>query len=61
MEDKYSPQKKYAKKNIKNLGCSFNKDFVDEFNAACAKLNVKKAQLIKELMQKTIDQAKEQE
>ena len=57
MEDKYKAQKKYAKDNIKNISCSFKKEFVDEFNEACKTLGVKKAALIRELMEQTIEKA----
>lgn len=57
MEDKYAAQKKYGKKNIKKLGCSFNKDLVDEFAEACRKLNIKQTDVIKKAMQEVIDQA----
>lgn len=57
MEDKYKAQKKYAKSNIKKLSCSFNKDFVEQFVEACHALGITQAQVVREAMQNTIDQA----
>lgn len=57
MEDKYQAQKKYAKKNIKKLSCSFNKEFVDQFRDACKSLDITQSDVIRQVMQKTIDKA----
>lgn len=57
-KDKYAAQKKYAKKNIKKLSCSFKGEFVDEFRNACLKLNIKQSDVIKKAMQDVIDKAK---
>ncbi|WP_282195151.1 hypothetical protein [Thomasclavelia cocleata] len=59
MKDKYAAQKKYAKKNIKKLSCSFQGEFVDEFASSCKKLGIKQSDVIRETMQKIIDQAKQ--
>lgn len=57
MEDKYQAQKKYAKKNIKKLSCSFNKEFVDQFRDACKSLDITQSDVIRQVMQETIDKA----
>lgn len=57
MEDKYQAQKKYAKKNIKKLSCSFNKEFVDQFRDACKSLDITQSDVIRQAMQVTIDKA----
>lgn len=57
-KDKYKAQKAYAKKNIKKLSCSFQKEFVDEFVQACKTLEIKQTDVIKKAMLETIEQAK---
>lgn len=57
-KDKYKAQKEYAKKNIKKLSCSFQKEFVDEFVQACKTLEIKQTDVIKKAMLETIEQAK---
>lgn len=54
---KNRPQKKYAKKNIKKLSCSFNKEFVDQFRDACKSLDITQSDVIRQAMQVTIDKA----
>lgn len=60
MEDKYKAQKKYAKKKIKKLSCSYPAEFVEEFRDACNKLNIKQAEVIRKTMQAVIDKANKQ-
>ena len=58
MQDKYSSQKKYAKNNIKKLGCSYQAKFVDDFKEACATLGISQSEVIRKAMQETIEKAK---
>lgn len=58
MQDKYSPQKKYAKNNIKKLSCSYQAKFVDQFKAACATLGITQSEVIRKAMIDTIEKAK---
>ncbi|WP_286144691.1 hypothetical protein [Bacteroides caecimuris] len=60
MQDKYQAQKEYAKRNIKKIGCSFQKDFVDEFKIACKGLGISQSEVIKKAMIETIDKYKNQ-
>ena len=60
MDDKYKAQKKYAKSHIKKLGCSYPAEFVDAFKDACKTLGVKQSEVIREAMNKIIEQAIEQ-
>ena len=57
MQDKYSPQKKYAKNNIKKLSCSYQAKFVEEFKTACA-LGITQSEVIRKAMIETIEKAK---
>lgn len=57
MDDKYKAQKKYAKSHIKKLGCSYPAEFVDAFKDACNTLGVKQSEVIREAMNKIIEQA----
>ena len=59
MDDKYKAQKKYAKSHIKKLSCSHPAEFVDAFRDACNTLGVKQSEVIREAMNKIIEQAKE--
>ena len=56
MDDKYKAQKKYAKSHIKKLGCSYPAEFVDAFRDACNTLGVKQSEVIREAMNKIIEQ-----
>ncbi len=58
MDDKYKAQKKYAKKHIKKLGCSYPSEFVDDFRDACKKLKIKQSDVIREAMEAVIEKAK---
>ena len=57
MDDKYKAEKKYAKSHIKKLGCSYPAEFVDAFRDACNTLGVKQSEVIREAMNKIIEQA----
>ena len=58
MDDKYKAQKKYAKKHIKKLGCSYPSEFVDDFRDACKKLKIKQSEVIRKTMEAVIEKAK---
>ncbi len=57
MDDKYKAQKKYAKSHIKKLSCSYPAEFVNAFRDACNTLGVKQSEVIRETMNKIIEQA----
>lgn len=57
MDDKYKAQKKYAKSHIKKLSCSYPAEFVDAFRDARNTLGVKQSEVIREAMNKIIEQA----
>jgi len=50
----------WQKKNMKRVSVQYKKEFVEEFKKACDFFGVKQSQLIKEMMQETIDKAKKE-
>lgn len=57
--DKYTAQKKYIKENKAKLGCSFDKQLLADFKAACKVLGIEQTSLLTQLMLDTIKQAEE--
>lgn len=47
----------WKRKNMKYVSAAFKSEFVEEFREACKKLNVKQADLIREMMEKAIKKA----
>lgn len=47
----------WSKKNMKFISAKYKKEFVDEFKAACDKLNLKQSDVFRKAMQDIIDKA----
>lgn len=47
----------WKRKNMKYVSAAFKSEFVNEFREACQKLNIKQADLIRDMMKKTIKKA----
>ena len=47
----------WKRKNMKYVSAAFKSEFVNEFREACQKLNIKQADLIREMMEKAIKKA----
>jgi antitoxin component of RelBE/YafQ-DinJ toxin-antitoxin module len=65
MEKKKFDQNAYindwAKKNMGSISARYKKEFVEEFKEACRKLNLKQSDVIRNMMQNIINQAKEKD
>lgn len=48
----------WKKENMKVVKATFKKDFVDQFKEACKIIGISQADVIREAMMNTIDQAK---
>lgn len=55
------PQKKYIKANKAKLGCSFDKELLEDFKQACKSLGIDQTPLITQLMIDTINREKNKE
>lgn len=58
MKDKYAAQKKYKKEHMLQIKATYKKEFVQEFNEALDKLNLRKSDVIREMMISIINKAK---
>lgn len=50
-------QNDWKKQNMKQVGGSYKTEFVDEFKAACKKLDVSQSEVIRAAMEETIRKA----
>lgn len=57
--DPVSYRQEWNKQNMKSVGASYRADFVEEYKAAAKKLGLKTSDLIRKMMQETIDKANE--
>lgn len=57
-KEKQETRLKWRKKNMKTCSFMYKKEFVDEFNEACAKLNINKSRAVKWLFTQIIEESK---
>ena len=55
---KYKAQVEYAKRALKKVGVDIKKEDADKFTAACKKMNITKAEVLKKAIYDTIEKAK---
>lgn len=51
----------WSKENMASVSAKYKKEFVQEFKASCAKLDLKQSDVFRNAMQAVIEQANEQE
>lgn len=50
----------WKKENMALVGASYKKEFVQEFKEACKKLDLRQSDLIRDVMEQTIEKAKKE-
>ena len=50
----------WKKENMALVGASYKKEFVQEFREACKKLDLRQSDLIRAMMEQTIEKAKKE-
>lgn len=58
--DSVKYRQEWNKKNMKSVAGSYRADFVDEYKAVAKKLGLKTSDLIRQMVQDTIDKANQQ-
>lgn len=59
--DEKAYRKEWNKQNMKMVGASYKKEFVEEYRQAVQKLGLKTSDLIRSMMEEVIKQARKQQ